>query len=449
MADIDDKTSGALPGDKMAENSPATSSGIGADDAFADNTLSKIARPAVDSKEKGNEEPTFAWATVKPSPFCPCFGIVLQLVLFAALGSFLFGLNISLLNTSVDAIMSEYRMCGSYNDLNCESLKWLKAVLLCSVMIGAAVGSMTGGQFLAFGRRVVYLVTMGIFLVGVISSCCANSYSAMLFARLLVGYAVGLVSVATPTYIAEVTPANKRGTYGVFHQLFIVIGILVGTLLGVPLTAPGDQTADWEPPIFQKFWWRFMLGVGILPVFLALELGLVRYAFETPHYYVEHRRFGDARELLKRLYNKDDVSTELNDIIDNVREGEILQQNGLTFTSAFRNPIYRHVILVGIALSAFQQFGGINVFMTSSNELFRKAGLDNTLRTVMTVVMSALNCVMTFPTLYLIERMGRRSLLLMGATLQFLSVVPAAIAYWTDPDSENPGQVTKILAIVG
>lgn len=435
------------------------------------------------------QTPMHPWHKFKPSLLCSCFNVVLQVVFIGSLGSFMFGINMSLLNTAISSIFSAYQLCGEqeidpnlwttpeacltdqtcvtnclttndddepivrcpggYNDLDCDSMRWYNAVMSCSVLIGGAVGSATGGRFLQFGRRTVLIVTMIIFCIGSISAATSNSFSALLWARLITGYAVGLSAVTSPTYMSEVTPATKRGSYGVMHQLMIVTGILIAMLIGLPLSDPDAQDDLWVPSTFQQFWWRFMLALGVLPSLLALYLLIAVYSFDTPVWYVEQRRFKDAEALLKILYEKEDVKSELKTIVDNVRQGEIQRQQGMTFGTAFSEPELRFVIIFGCVLSAFQQFGGINVFMTSSSDLFRSAGLSGTMQTVMSVIMGVINFLMTFPTLYLIERMGRKSLLLIGCICQFVMVVPGAISYWTEDDFENPGRVTQILCIVG
>lgn len=440
----------------------------------------------------------YPWHKFRPSCLCGCFNFVLQLVFVACCGSFLFGFNIALLNTAIKAVDSDMKMCGDYSnmgrqlviaqdafpdrstmdlckqlngcveecgvykngeldhikctggytDLDCDSLKWFDACVSCAILIGGAVGSMTGGRFMGRGRRLILVVDMVIFSIGVISSVCANSFSAMMWARLIVGYAVGLASVACPTYMSEITPPEKRGKYGVFHQLLVTVGILIAMVIGLPLQNPKERDYLWEPPAFQRFWWRFMLGLGMLPALIGLYLLIAVYDFETPVWYVEQRRYKDAAEILERIYEKQDVQVELNTTIYNVRLGEESKKNGMTFGTALADPEYRWVIFVGVGLAGFQQFGGINVFMTSSSGLFDKAGLDGTMQTVMSIIMAVINVVMTFPTIVLIEKMGRKSLLLSGSAMQFVMVVPAAISYLTESTPDDPRRVTQILAIV-
>eukprot|EP01056_Protomagalhaensia_sp_Gyna25_P003773 Protomagalhaensia_sp_Gyna_25__3772@NODE_338_length_3821_cov_81_673718_g264_i0_p2_GENE_NODE_338_length_3821_cov_81_673718_g264_i0NODE_338_length_3821_cov_81_673718_g264_i0_p2_ORF_typecomplete_len537_score65_32Sugar_tr/PF00083_24/5_7e97MFS_1/PF07690_16/3_2e19MFS_1/PF07690_16/3_6e11MFS_3/PF05977_13/1_2e06MFS_3/PF05977_13/0_016MFS_2/PF13347_6/1_3e03MFS_2/PF13347_6/6_3e09MFS_2/PF13347_6/5_3TRI12/PF06609_13/1_4e08TRI12/PF06609_13/1_8e02MFS_4/PF06779_14/0_012MFS_1_like/PF12832_7/0_61MFS_1_like/PF12832_ len=384
---------------------------------------------------------------------CSCFSYLLQVILLGCMGSFLFGFNLSLLNTAINHISWEMEWCDFHSEgievNDCTTHTVFASFINTGVFIGAAVGSMSGGLFLEFGRRGMMLIANVVFILGIITSCCANSFSALLWARLLVGYSVGLISFIVPTYMSEMTPKDVRGRYGVFHQLFITIGILIGTLIGLPLplaaALPGAMDADKTMPVFAKVWWRVMLGIGIIPVLLSSYLLGKVYVFETPHYYVEKGLYTDAEKLLKRVRNSDDVTETLNYVIQEIQESEKSKAAGMNLGTAWKRPQFRKVIILGCLFSAFQQFGGINVFMAQSTQLFLDAGLEGSLPTVMTVVMCLINSVMTLPAVPLIEKMGRKPLLLCGCIGMTISVLPSAICYWVIPDSD----ITMWLAIVG
>lgn len=436
----------------------------------------------------------YPWSKFKGAKSCSMFNTVLQLVLLGTIGAFLFGINMSLLNTSLPMINSEYLNCGrddialrdkygrfspadclkdatcvamcgrfedakdpnilsavrcpgGYNDLDCKKLKWLNASISTSMLIGAFIGCMTAGKFLKIGRRACMMVCLCIFAFAIVTCVVANSFAALMWGRLAVGLGVGAISVICPAYLSEMTPPDLRGRYGSCFQLGIVIGIFIGNVLGLPLEAPLEHDDFWSPPTFQRFWWRFMLGIGILPVLLGLYFFGFTYTFETPMWYAEQGRYQDAAECLRLIHGREDVSKEMADLIDVMKESE--KSEKMSLKMACRDPQLRWVIIFGCLLAAFQQFGGINVFMTSSNDLFKKAGLSATMQTVMSIIMSGINALMTFPTLYLVERMGRRSLLLVGATGQLIAVLPAAILYWTEDNVDYPTDKTKWLAIIG
>lgn len=412
---------------------------------------STVASPGVEDVDR--DKLVFDWNKSLSTCWCGCFHFLTQLVLIASMGSFLFGFNISLLNTSIGYITWELQWCNFHNGKDaiqgCKSATNLQAFISTAIFIGAATGSMTGGFFTKYGRRGMILMSMIIFIIGMISSTTSNSFSALLWARLISGYAVGLVSFCIPTYMSEMTPAAVRGKFGVFHQLFITIGIVFGNLIGLPtaLSSPIPSGPGPHPTIggFASVWWRVMLGIGILPVIFIIYLFNSIYTFETPNYYIERGHYADAEQLLRRILRKDDVRVELKEISDEVETGRRAQEAGMKLSVAWGRPELRRVIIFGCVLSAFQQLGGINVFMASSTALFQEAGLRGSWPAIMTIIMSVVNCLMTLPAVPLIEKMGRRSLMVIGTISQTISVLPAAVMYWVNEDSP----ITTWLAIIG
>eukprot|EP01069_Polyplicarium_translucidae_P002617 Polyplicarium_translucidae@DN2084_c0_g1_i1.p1 len=404
--------------------------------------------------EMVQEAPMFDWDGKKGCTCCGCLSYVLQVIAVAAgCGSFLFGFNLSLLNTSVNTIARDFKWCDYEGITDCSAATNYTAFVQTGVFIGAAIGSMTAGNFLFLGRRMCLLLSMSIFAFGIITSCVASAFPTLVWARLVVGYAVGVVSFICPMYIAEMSPADRRGTYGVLHQLAITVGIFVGVLIGLPFGSPGEDLTDeelreWELSTFDKIWWRVMLGLGIIPTVMSSYLLFKTYKFETPHYYVENRRMKDAEVLMKLLYNKDDVMTELMEIEKGYQDAKAAKDAGLSCGSAMGDSEYRWVIIVGCTLSAFQQLSGINVFITGSNELFADAGLDGTMVTVMSTILTLVNVLMTFPSLYLIEAMGRKSLMLMGTIGQLIGVLPGAIMMWIMDDDHTPTQWVSIVGAI-
>nr|AHF27423.1 putative sugar transporter 25 [Phaedon cochleariae] len=419
--------------------------------------------------EDPEEKFMFDWDNNQPKSWlCGCFSFLVQLILLAATGSFLFGFNLSLLNTSISYIGWEYKWCdfklGKEEVTGCTAYKNYAAFISTAVFIGAATGSMGGGVFMMFGRRGMCLISMVVFLFGIIASVCANSFPALLWARLLCGLGVGLISVCCPTYMSEVTPANVRGKFGVFHQLFVTVGILAGTLLGLPLAlkTPIPSLDDAiavnlpdgtkvkmldEIDTFSRIWWRIMLGIGILPVILTTYLMGFVYKFETPYYYMEKQSPKDTERLLQMIMEKDDVASELLYIKESVETSQAAKAAGMTLSQAWKaRKDYRWVIFFGCLLSAFQQLGGINVFISSSNKLFEDAGLSGKWPTIVSNITMFVNCIMTIPAVPLIEKLGRRTLLLIGTCGMTVSVGPAAICYWA---LEDGSKVTQWLAIVG
>lgn len=397
----------------------------------------------------------YDWDRKIGSCWCSCKSFFKQLLFLGCTGSFLFGINLSLLNTCLNYISWELHWCDFTDNVtpinDCRANTNFAAFLSTSVFIGAAIGSMTGGSFLSFGRRGMMLLADIVFIFSIICQVTSNSFSALVWARLCCGYAVGLISFVCPVYLSEITPADVRGKYGVFHQLFITIGILIGTLIGLPLTfaseipspTPGEITPEIDT--FAMVWWRVMLGLAIIPVGISTYLLASVYNFETPHYYLEKGLVRDAEQIVKRLLNKDDVKEELRAIQHDIAESQKAKANGMSLGVAWKDAELRWVIIFGCILSAFQQFSGINVFIASSNKLFQSAGLTGYMPTIMTNIMNLINTLMTLPAVPLIEKLGRKTLLLIGCIGMTVAVLPAAICYWAIPDSD----ATMWLAIVG
>lgn len=380
---------------------------------------------------------------------CSCFSLALRLVLCASAGSFLFGINVSNLNTSLSTISAEFQWCPIPADRQCSSSVVMRAFASTSVFIGAAVGAMSAGHFLFLGRRMLIIADMLVFVIGTISTVVATSFSALFWGRLITGYGVGVVSLIVPIYMSEMSPPNVRGSYGVLHQLFITIGVFIGVLLGLPLE-PVPVSTDtnymtWTPRTFDKVWWRVMLGIGLIPAVIVIFFVGFVFNFETPHYYVERGKRHVAEKLLRALHKKDDVIQDLEEIIKAREAATKSKEEGITFWIAMKIPVYRNVLIIGCLLAAFQQFIGINVFVAASNKLFEDAGLNKELVTAMSTVLQFVNVIMTIPAIYLIESLGRKSLLIGGNAVMGLGTLPAAICFWINRDAIY----TTWLAIAG
>eukprot|EP01069_Polyplicarium_translucidae_P010058 Polyplicarium_translucidae@DN3356_c0_g1_i6.p1 len=378
----------------------------------------------------------------KLRPGC-CGSVALQAAGAALCGSFLFGYCLAVLNTSFLTINAEYGWCDVPAQSDCDNSVTLGSLINTAVFIGATFGAIITQWFIYLGCRTNMLMSFGVIAVGTICCLVSNSFAALFWGRLFVGYGVGITSLVTPMYIAEISPAHVRGSYGTLHQLTICVGIFLSILIGLPFSSvpqsDDDGWADWTPPSFDKAWWRVMLGLTILPCLIGGFLLGKKFKFETPHYYVEKGDMRTAEILLRVLHAKEDISEELGDIQRGALEGKMARENGMTLWKALANSEYRFAIAVGVLLCSFFQLSGLNVFTTQSNALFATAGLEGTLVTVMSTLLTFANVVMVLPAVWLIEKLGRRSLMLAGTIGQTLAILPSAILLWIDEDSSVTG----------
>lgn len=364
------------------------------------------------------------------------FSVSLMYVLSACIASFVFGYQVSVLNTIKNYIVIEFGWCKDEVDkrvngtpknyLDCERNTLLSSFLLAAVFVGAVIGSAFSGYLVRYGRRFALLVIYYFFIVVSVLTSITHHFDTIFFARLLSGFGVGLITVSVPMYISEMSNKYKKGAYGVLHQLFITIGIFVAVLLGLPLGKGADGSTDTFTK-FEKCWWRVML---LIPAFVSL-IGICTLTFvfkeESPYFLYENGQIEEAKKTLKKINETDDVEDAFNAIKEAVEQNENAKRNSLSLFNALKVPSYRYVIVLGCVLSAFQQLTGINVLVANSNELYKNF-LDNDLITMLSVIMTAVNCVMTIPAIYIVEKLGRKTLLLLGCFGIIIAYVPTAIA---------------------
>eukprot|EP00386_Alphamonas_edax_P007830 GDKI01025942.1.p1 GENE.GDKI01025942.1~~GDKI01025942.1.p1 ORF type:complete len:525 (-),score=128.42 GDKI01025942.1:351-1925(-) len=389
---------------------------------------------------------------------------VQKLVGTAVLGSFLFGYNIAVLNTAMPLIVQSMEWCGDGMRIDCDAARTNKAVINTAVFLGAAIGCLLAGRLLPFGRRKVLLFNTILFLIGTLLACVSWNFTGLLCGRLVTGLAVGVVTVAVPAYISEVAPEDQKGFYGVMHQLTLTIGILLAIALGLPLTTP-DPTHPQKTDTFSAIWWRVMIGLGCIPAVLQSVFFACVYTTETPLWLIEQNRSTEAEGVLQKIYNGNgssigrngngnEASVRLAELQQAVDAAKQQQSKQMTLVQALRQGgAYRHAILVGTVLSMFQQFSGINVVMSRSNNIFESAGVTGRNATYASTGMALLNVLTTVVASWVIEAWGRRKLMLVGSLGQTLALLPAAIGFCLASDADThtlmpPIAVTSLLLFV-
>ncbi|CAA9986802.1 hexose transporter, putative [Plasmodium knowlesi strain H] len=368
------------------------------------------------------------------------FNTSLMYVLAACLASFLFGYQVSVLNTIKDFIVIEFGWCAG-KEVNCDDSTLKSSFLLASVFIGAVVGSGFSGFLVQHGRRFSLLVIYNFFILVSILTSITHHFHTILFSRLLSGFGIGLITVSVPMYISEMTHKDKKGAYGVLHQLFITFGIFIAVLLGM---AMGNVPEEVNNPLgtFQQIWWRLMFFFPCIISILGIVLLTFFFKEETPYYLFEKGKVEESKEILKKIYGSDDVDEPLKAIKDAVEQNEAAKKNSISLMRAMKIPSYRYVILLGCILSGLQQFTGINVLVSNSNALY-KGFLTNEWITTLSVIMTVVNFLMTFPAIYIVEKLGRKTLLLCGCAGIVCAFLPTAIANLIN----NTSDVVKKLSI--
>ncbi|MET8114146.1 sugar porter family MFS transporter [Streptomyces prasinus] len=342
-------------------------------------------------------------------------GRVVFIAASAAMGGFLFGYDSSVINGAVEAIRDRY-------DIGSAALAQVIAIAL----IGCAIGAATAGRVAdRIGRIRVMQIAAVLFTVSAIGSALPFSLYDLAFWRVVGGIAIGMASVIGPAYIAEVAPPAYRGRLGSFQQAAIVIGIAVSQLVnwGILNAAGGDQRGE----VLGLEAWQVMLGIMVVP---AVLYGLLSFTIpESPRYLISVGKRERAREILAEVEGrKIDLDARVTEIETAMRSEEKSRFKDLLGGSFFFKPI----VWVGIGLSVFQQFVGINVAFYYSATLWQSVGVDPADSFFYSFTTSIINIVGTVIAMLLVDRIGRRPLALIGSVGMVIGLALEAWAFSFD-----------------
>jgi SP family galactose:H+ symporter-like MFS transporter len=300
----------------------------------------------------------------------------------SALGGMLFGYDTGVISGAILFVEQDFGLSD-----------FMVGAVVSAVLLGAAVGAAFGGDLADHvGRRKVIILAAVIFALGAVGTALAPNVLLLLFGRVVVGIAIGVASITAPLYISEVSPSKARGSLVSLNQLAITIGIVVSYLVDYGL-------ADIQG-------WRYMFGLAAIPA-VILGLGMLPLP-DSPRFLVKHGQLDDARAVLKRIRSKAEVDDELNEIQASLKE----QRTG---RAEFFNPLVKPALIIGISLAIFQQTTGINTVIYYSPKIFQFAGILSASSAILaTVAVGVVNVVMTIAAIMLLDRVGRRPLLLVG-----------------------------------
>jgi sugar porter (SP) family MFS transporter len=323
-------------------------------------------------------------------------------IVFVAInGGLIFGLNMAGISGAVDMIKNEFSLTDS-------GLGTVAALLTLGCLLGALV---TGGFTERYGRKKVMITTAILYILSALG-CALSTSSAMLIAfRLLSGFVVGVTSVVGPIYISEISPASNRGRLVSMHQFAITFGILLAYILDYMLYGLGENS------------WRYML---VIPSFFGLAwlIFLVTSLPESPRWLLAKNRRDEAIDVMNKIGGEKLIEAELPEmekiILDEKNEKKV------TLGDVFGKRT-RKIILIGTILAAFQQITGINAVIMFSPTFFQSAGsaINNSL--FQSIIVGLVNFLMTIIALWLVDKKGRKVLLVWGALGMSISL--AFLAY--------------------
>ncbi len=323
---------------------------------------------------------------------------------FGALGGLLFGYDTGVISGAILFIET---------DMALSSLE--KGVVVSSILLGAIIGAAFIGTLSdRYGRKKMVLAASAIFGLGALASACAPNAFILILSRVFLGTAVGGASALVPVYLAEMAPARLRGSLSTLNQLMITIGILTAYIINFAFA-----NAHWN--------WRLMLGFATIPA-VILFAGTV-FLPESPRWLISKGKEKEAFDILSRLRSGGDIDKEINDI----KESSTKESGG--FKELFAVWV-RPALIIGIGLAVFQQIIGCNTVIYYAPTILKDIGLGDSAAILSTVGIGALNVIVTVFALFIMDKIGRRTMLIIGSSgmafallvLSFTAKVHASMA---------------------
>jgi MFS transporter, SP family, galactose:H+ symporter len=332
----------------------------------------------------------------------------------AALGGLLFGYDTGIIASALLYLK---------HDLHLDAFE--QGLVVSAVPVGAIAGAAISGPAAdKYGRRIMITISSVVFIIGALVSAFAGDLAVLTGARVLVGIAIGVASAAAPVYISEVAPPDSRGQLVSFFQLMVTVGILLAYVVGLIFT-PSHA-------------WRWMLGLGCVPA-LALALGMLRMP-QSPRWLVMVGHDYEARAVLFKIREGsiDDLEHEIEEIHESLD----------THPGAWKEllqPAVRAALVVGVGMAILQQITGINTVIYYAPTIVQYTGVHSSSAAILAAVgVGIVNTGMTVVAIRLLDRRGRRPLLLVGTGGMVVALVALGAAFLGGGTPSTLGAIVAI-----
>jgi MFS transporter, SP family, arabinose:H+ symporter len=325
------------------------------------------------------------------------------LTVVAALGGLLFGYDTAVISGAIGYLQIRF-------ELSAVMTGWAAS----SAIIGCIFGALfAGGLSDRFGRKKMLFLAAVLFGVSAVGSAIPQSITQFSIARFIGGVGVGTASILSPLYITEMAPASIRGKLVSLYQLAIVVGILLIFFVNMLVQGMGDEIWNINTG------WRYMLGSETIPA--VLFLAAIMFIPESPRWLMKEKKDSQALDILKKIHSPEravEISREIR---------SALQEQKGTFKELFAGR-YRKTLLIGIILAIFSQVQGINAIMYYAPVIF--AGIGSESAYLQTVIIGLINLLFTLVAIWLVDKSGRRNLLLAGGAGMCLSLALIGAAFY-------------------
>ena len=335
---------------------------------------------------------------------------------FGALGGLLFGYDTGVISGAILFINEDLALSATQSGL-----------VVSALLIGAMIGAGSSGPLSdALGRRRLILIAAVIFTVGALGAAIAPNAGVLILFRVVLGVAVGAAALIVPLYLSEVAPKEVRGAVASLNQLMIVSGILLAFVVNAFLASSGA--------------WRLMVGLAVVPS-LVLLIGMF-FMPETPRWLVSRDRDEEARNVLSRTRTPEAVESEVREI------REIEDQEAQSSFRELAAPWLRPAMIVAIGLAVFQQIVGINTIIYYAPTTLTNVGYGNEAAIYANLVIGVVNVAMTVVAIRLIDRVGRKPLLLGGLVGMVGSLVVLGLSTLLLAEPSSPTDPVAIITLV-
>lgn len=334
------------------------------------------------------------------------------IVSIATIGGFLFGYDSGVINGTVDGLKAAFNSDSVGTGFN-----------VASMLLGCAAGAFAAGKLSdMFGRRNLLLVAALFFIISAFGSGIAGSSMEFVIYRILGGLAVGAASVTAPAYVSEVTPASMRGRLSSIQQIMIIIGLTAAFLSNYLLAASAGASTN-------VFWWgyeawRWMFWIEIIPatIFLLALLAIP----ESPRFLVVKGRDSQAENVLTRLFGGDAAAIKVKEIRASLAEDHAPKFADLVDKTSGK---IRTIVWVGIGLATFQQLVGINIVFYYGAVLWQAVGFSENDALLINILSGSLSIIACLAAIALIDKIGRKPLLIIGSAGMAVTLGIMAIAF--------------------
>jgi SP family galactose:H+ symporter-like MFS transporter len=307
---------------------------------------------------------------------------IFVVAIISGISGMLFGYDTGVISGAIVFISEEFSLSP-----------FLEGLVVSAVLIGAIIGALIGG-FLAdrYGRRKMIILAAIIFAGGAIGTSLIPTIILLIIGRIVVGIAIGIASFIAPLYMSELSPPKIRGSLVSFNQLFITIGIVISYLVDYAFTPING--------------WRYMFGLATIPAVILL-LTMLRMP-DSPRWLINSGNIEKARLNLSKIRKSENINKEFQEIKTSLDK----QKGGI---KELLNPLIKPAIIVGISLAIFQQATGINTVIYYAPTILESAGFGSSAASIFaTMIIGLVNVSFTIIAIFLLDRMGRRPLLLIG-----------------------------------